>query len=215
MFSGICSHHRSTSNCKVSRAIAVILCISSNIAVGQTTEPPFTTYVERCIVPASELHGVNPHILRAILRIESNLNPAAVGKNGDGSADVGIGQMNSIHFKELSKFGIGPDQLKDACIGTYVAAWHLRKGMQQFGNTWEAIARYHSATPYFNNRYQILLKNELIRSGAIAGRLQAVPGLKPSYDSANTSAGSAGRLAQSESSRMASNSEIGVFDQSR
>lgn len=193
-------------------AIVVLLCFSSNFASGQNTIPPFTTYVERCIVPASNHHGVNPYILRAILRLESNLNPTAVGKNEGGSVDVGIGQMNSIHFKELSKFGIGAAQLKDACIGTYVAAWHLRKGIQQFGNTWEAIARYHSATPYFNNRYQILLMNELVRMGAMPGNLQAVPALIPGNSRVEVLTTSNSNSTRDESSQVARNSDIRVFD---
>lgn len=143
------------------------------------TAAPYTTEHERCIIPAAYYHGVNHAILRAILKVESNLNPKAVGKNDNGTEDVGIGQMNSMHFKELSKFGIAPEQLKDACTGTYVAAWHLKKGIAKHGNTWFAVARYHSATPYFNNRYQILLNNELVKAGVIQGKRMPVPPLRP------------------------------------
>lgn len=142
--------------------------------------PMFTTEVERCILPAAQYHRVNQYILRAILKVESNLNPNAVGKNDNGTLDVGIGQMNTIHFKELRKHGVTPDDLRDACVGTYVAAWHLSKAIARHGNTWYGIATYHSATPYFNNRYQILLNNEMVRSGAMAGRILPVPPLRPS-----------------------------------
>ena len=141
--------------------------------------PPYTTEPERCIIPAAEYQGVNHDILRAVLKVESNLNPKAVGKNDNGTEDVGIGQMNSMHFKELSKYGIAPEQLKDACIGTYVAAWHLKKGIAKYGNTWFAVARYHSATPYFNNRYQILLNNELVKACVIRGVFMPVSPLRP------------------------------------
>ena len=153
--------------------------LSLQVFADSKTEP-FTTPVERCILPAADYHGVNAHILRAILRVESRLNPETVSKNDNGSVDVGIGGMNSRNFKELAKFGIGPEHLRDGCIGTYVAAWHLKKGMAAKGNTWEAIARYHSSTPYFNKRYQILLYNDLVRSNVIAGVIQPVPPLRPS-----------------------------------
>lgn len=148
----------------------------------------FTTEVERCIVPASQHHRVNHLVLRAILNVESRLNPKAVGKNDNGTLDVGIGQMNSIHFKELAKHGIGVDQLKDACVGTYVAAWHLSKMIAKHGNTWYGIAAYHSATPYFNNRYQILLRNEMVKSGSMEGKLQPVPSLRPGPKAGRTTA---------------------------
>lgn len=151
-----------------------------SLATAQDAHPPFTTFVERCIIPAANYHQVNQHILRAILRVESGLKPKAVGRNSNGTQDVGIGQMNSMHFKELANFGIAPGDLLDPCIGTYVAAWHLKKGMTAYGNTWEGIARYHSSTPYFNRRYQILLSNELVRLKVLPGVIQGVPPLRKS-----------------------------------
>ncbi len=141
----------------------------------QSSPAPFTSSAERCLVPAAEYHTVNPYVLRAILKVESNLNPAAIGRNANGTVDVGIGQHNSMHFKELSKHGIQPAHLMDACVGSYVAAWHLRRVVERHGNTWEGVARYHSATPYFNKRYQILLTNELVRNKVLPGPLQRVP----------------------------------------
>lgn len=146
-------------------------------AIAQKSPPPFSMPTERCIVPAAAFHNVNHYILRAILKIESNLNPHAMARNVNGSVDVGIGQMNSIHFDELAKHGITPGHLRDACIGTYVAAWHLSKCISRYGNTWFGIASYHSATPYFNRRYQALLFNELVKTGVLQGAPLAVPSL--------------------------------------
>lgn len=128
-----------------------------------------------CIAPAAAYHSVNPSILRGILKVESSFSPRAVNRNQNGSVDVGIGQMNSIHFKELSKHGIAPNDLFDPCIGTYVAAWHLAKQYRAYGNTWFAIGAYHSATPYFNSRYQSLVYNALIDMGIIEGAKRRVP----------------------------------------
>jgi soluble lytic murein transglycosylase-like protein len=139
---------------------------------------PFSTEVERCIVPASQFHGVNPHVLRAILKVESGLKPTAVGRNANGTMDVGLGQMNSMHFAELKARGVQPSQLFDPCVATYVAAWHLKQNIAQHGNTWTGIASYHSQTPYFNRRYQIMLNNELVRSGAMPGVILSVPPLR-------------------------------------
>ena len=147
-------------------------------AQAQKTQPePFTTEVERCIVPASQFHQVNHFVLRAILLVESGLNPRAIGRNGNGTVDVGIGQINSMHFEELARHGLASAHLRDACVGTYVAAWHLRKMITRYGNTMFAIAAYHSTTPYFNQRYQTLISNELIRSGAMQGNLKPVPSI--------------------------------------
>jgi hypothetical protein len=115
-----------------------------------------------------------------------------------------MGQHNSMHFRELAKFGIAPGHLKDACIATYVAAWHLKRNIVNSGNTWRGIANYHSATPYFNQRYQILLKNELIRSGALAGSIQPVPSISRSGSAHAGSPSVSGRSVASSPSMIIS-----------
>lgn len=137
--------------------IETLLILASSFAAHAATAE-----AERCLMPASQFHQVNPQVLRAILKVESGLNPKAIARNRNGTLDVGIGQMNSIHFGELAKFGIAPGHLLDACVGTYVAAWHLRKQIARYGNTWYGIAAYHSATPRHNARYQLLLHHALV-----------------------------------------------------
>ncbi len=132
---------------------------------------------DRCVAPASSYHGVNPHILLAILRVESRLQPGTVSRNSNGTVDIGIAGINSIHLPELRRHGIGPQDLLDACVGTYVSAWKLRKKMVRWGNNWFGIAAYHSETPKYNQRYQIMLHNELVSMGVIQGRRLAVPRL--------------------------------------
>jgi hypothetical protein len=89
-----------------------------------------------------------------------------------------MGAMNSSNFGELSKFGLAPEHLLDACIASYVAAWHLKRNMTRYGNTWFGVAAYHSVTPYFNHRYQALLHNELVNSGSLEGALLSIPPLR-------------------------------------
>ncbi len=155
---------------------AAVFCVGSAVA-RQPAAEPFASDIERCIVPAAHYYSVNPYVLRAILKVESGLNPRAIGKNGNGSIDVGISQINSMHFAELAKYGVAREHLMDACVGTYIGAWHLGRVMAKHGNTWEGVAKYHSATPYFNERYQIMLMNELVRSGILAGQVRQVPPL--------------------------------------
>jgi soluble lytic murein transglycosylase-like protein len=120
---------------------------------------------DQCLMPAAQRHGVNPHILRAILQVESGMRPHVVNRNRNGSIDVGMAQINSIHFRELSQWGITPDRLLDPCVATHVAAWHLKRVMLVHGNTWFGVAAYHSVTPVHNLRYQGLVRQELVRTG--------------------------------------------------
>lgn len=122
-----------------------------------------------CVKPAADYHGVNPWILLAILKVESNFSPAAVNRNQNGTLDVGMAQINSIHFAKLSQYGITPTQLMDGCVATYVAAWHLRQQIVKYGNTWFGVAAYHSSSPCLNQRYGSMLWNELRGWGVVQG----------------------------------------------
>jgi soluble lytic murein transglycosylase-like protein len=118
-----------------------------------------------CLKPAATYHGVNPQLLLAVLTVESRLNPNAMNKNANGTLDIGMGQINSIHLPELKRYGLNADHLMDACKATYVSAWMLRRGFNRYGYSWFAAATYHSTTPAHNLRYQGLLKAELARQG--------------------------------------------------
>jgi soluble lytic murein transglycosylase-like protein len=127
---------------------------------------PAVSTAERCVGPAALRHGVNPQILRAILQVESAMRPHVVQRNANGSVDVGMAQINSVHFPELAKWGITPDKLLDPCVAAHVAAWHLKRGLVRHGNTWFGVAAYHSVTPEHNARYQARVREALMRSGS-------------------------------------------------
>ncbi len=58
-------------------------------------------------MPAARFHAVNPYVLRAILKLESGLNPGTtVSLNTNGTADVDFCQFNSMHFKRLAGHNI-------------------------------------------------------------------------------------------------------------
>ena len=179
-----------TTGCQISpwkallRALRTGACLVLSIgASGETKREPTPSNEmqsnEQCIPAASAYHDVNAALLKAILMVESGLNPWEVKRNSNGTLDVGMAGINSIHFNEIAKFGIAPEQLLDACVATYVAAWHLKKGIRQYGNTWFGIAAYHSVTPYFNHRYQIMVYNQLVKNKSMNGPLLKVPALQP------------------------------------
>jgi len=112
-----------------------------------------------CIDEAASYHQVNQYILRAIALQESSMRSWIVHRNSNGTVDVGLLGTNSVHFNELSKFGIAPDHLTDPCLAAYVGAWMYRKKVQKFGNTWNAVGAYHSETPSEMAKYSSRIKS--------------------------------------------------------
>ena len=123
-----------------------------------------------CIADAADRHGVNGDVLRAIGWQESHLQPAAVGHNANGTLDLGAFQINSIHLPELARHGIGATALADGCVSAEVAAWHYRRQVDRWGNTWAAAGAYHSRTHalaagYANRIAAILMRWKLMPPG--------------------------------------------------
>lgn len=106
-----------------------------------------------CIPDAAKFHGVNEAVLRAIAWHESRMNPSAVGRNSNGTVDIGRMQTNSVHLQELAQYGITPQHLLDACVSDYVGAWMYARKIRKHGNTWAAVGAYHSETPILRDAY--------------------------------------------------------------
>jgi len=112
-------------------------------------------YAHDCFDSAAAYQGINAIVLRAIAAKENRRCDATIAKNKNGSVDVGCMQINSVHFKELSAHGVLPDDLseKNQCKNIYVGAWHYKKMIKKYGNTWTAVGAYHSETPHLRDAY--------------------------------------------------------------
>jgi len=99
-------------------------------------------------------YGIHPHLLHAIAKTESGLNPNAVNRaNVDGSRDVGLMQINSLWFPRLAAMGISEQMLYQPCVNLEVGAWILAQNMSRFGPTWQAVGAYNAVSPERRERY--------------------------------------------------------------
>jgi len=159
--------------------------INPSIAPPQALQSP-----ERCIPAAAQHHRIDPRLLRAVLKVESDLRPWAFGRNTNGTVDLGMAQINSIHLPELARHGIQSQHLFDPCVASYVAAWLLRKNIDRHGLTWHGVAAYHSLTPEHNLRYQGLLMKvlypDVVANKRVAANVKGTPA--NAHIAANTSA---------------------------
>lgn len=117
-----------------------------------------TPLTEECVNVALERYGVHPLVLSLILKVEGGYSGARI-RNTDGSFDLGLAQINTIHLPELRKYGLTENMLRNNdCISFGVAAWHVNRVAQgQKIDSEEAfysvVARYHSKTPRHNENY--------------------------------------------------------------
>lgn len=103
--------------------------------------------VDGCMAKAAAHHHVDLSLLRAIAKVESNMNPKAVGKNTNGTSDTGLMQINDWWLPTLAKHGIKKSDLLDVCTSAYVGAWILAHSIKRHGLTWRAVGAYNSPTP--------------------------------------------------------------------
>lgn len=120
-----------------------------------------------CFDTAAQYQRVSPKVLRGIAGIESQNNPRAIGRNKNGSVDYGIMQINSIHLKELRKYGVHRADLMNKCMNIYTGAWLLKQKMRKYGNSWKAVGAYHSETPSERDAYARKVKQEIIHLASI------------------------------------------------
>jgi hypothetical protein len=131
-----------------------------------------------CIDDAAARYQVNAVVLRAIGWQESRLQPQALGRNANGSVDIGAFQINSVHLSELGRYGIDRAALADGCTNADVAAWHYRRQIERLGNSWQAVGAYHSATPahsawYANRIAGILTRWKVLPADALPSAAEA------------------------------------------
>jgi soluble lytic murein transglycosylase-like protein len=109
--------------------------------------------VHACWEEAATRYQVNSVLLHAIARTESGLNPAAVGRNRNGSRDIGIMQINSRWLPALAAHGIAERDLFEPCTNIHIGAWILAGNIYRLGYTWDAVGAYNAVNPTLRRAY--------------------------------------------------------------
>ncbi|SDD38238.1 Transglycosylase SLT domain-containing protein [Cupriavidus sp. YR651] len=124
-------------------AVANALIVSLVLSVGATPALAFAD----CFGKAGRHYTIDPLLLRAIAEVESAMNPRLIGRNANGTVDVGLMQINSIHFGKLAQRGITRDDLmNDPCVAVMAGAEILSEFVRKHGYTWRAVGAYNAGS---------------------------------------------------------------------
>lgn len=99
-----------------------------------------------CWDDVARRYDIEPELLQAIAAVESWYQAQALNTgNSDGSRDIGLMQINSMHLPRLLKQGITQERLlSEPCLSIEVGASILAEFIQRFGYNWTAIGSYNA-----------------------------------------------------------------------
>lgn len=100
----------------------------------------------QCWEAAAARHAVDPMLLYAIADVESSMRADAVHLNKDGSRDIGLMQINSVHLNRLAQRGVTEQSLLDPCVSIQAGAEILADFVRRFGYNWVAVGAYNAGS---------------------------------------------------------------------
>ena len=133
------------------------LSVQSGVALALCAPLP----AQACWDDAARRYQVSSALLYAIARTESGLNPLAVGRNGNGSRDIGLMQINSSWLPTLAAHGINERDLFEPCTSIEVGAWILAGNVSRLGYTWDAVGAYNARSPALRRAYADKVRRHL------------------------------------------------------
>ncbi len=122
-----------------------------------------------CYEKVSEKYTINPAILKAIAKTESNENPYAINVNGKsifpktydeasrwvnylwayrGYYKFDLGYMQISH-RNIEAYNINPLDLLDPCYNLSWGGYILKNSFNKHGYNWKGIERYNGVNPKY------------------------------------------------------------------
>jgi len=130
--------------------LAVIGASASSAHAERSPDPvPLTV---NCVAQAATYHSVPFKALVGILAVERG-RVGQARANTNATHDMGPFQINTFWLDKLERFDIDREAVRyNGCANAFIAAWILAHQAESYP-MWEAIGRYHSATPTHKERY--------------------------------------------------------------
>lgn len=113
----------------------------------------FEKYGNRYSIPSQLLWGIT--------KIESNFNPFAFNANTNGTYDIGLMQINTIHLRLLNENGIEINDLFHPETNIAVGSFILSQCFQKHGLNWKGLTCYNGCIE--GNDYAIKVLSGIAR----------------------------------------------------
>ncbi len=126
---------------------AVLLLLFSCTLIANVSQ--YEAYFQK----AGSYYNIPPLLLKNIATIESAGNPNAIRINDNGTKDYGLMQINSIHFKRLSAWGINERNILNPQVNIFAGSWLLSQHIKERGFNLQAIGNYHSKTQVYKEQW--------------------------------------------------------------
>lgn len=131
-----------------------------------------TNVLAACLLIAAQTYHIPPAVLLGIYQIEGGQIGQEV-HNDNGSYDLGPMQINTVWLPELAgQWGVNNATARkwvrdDPCTNVGVAAWILRRHLNETGDLARSIANYHSRTPTLGGAYKKKVVGSMQRNGLL------------------------------------------------
>lgn len=119
---------------------------------------PHTPPTAQCLMHEAQRNAIDPYVLLAVLKTE-NGRPGEVARNENGTHDLGPMSINTLWLPVLAKrYGATEADIRqrlasDGCTNIAAAAWILKRKIDEAGDLWEGVARFHSRNPKKHTPY--------------------------------------------------------------
>lgn len=137
------------------RMFESLLLLPLFLVLSPATAMPF------CFGEAGNKYGISPRLLEGIARVESGLDPAAINRNKNGTADYGLMQINSFWLGKLGT--TSAELIKDPCYNVMAGAFVLRGCLDRHGENWKAIGCYNASSRTKQAAYSWKIYRELLK----------------------------------------------------
>lgn len=99
-----------------------------------------------CWERAGTTYSIDPLLLVAIAKVESNMRSDAINVNRNGTQDIGLMQVNSMHLPAFREKGISKQKLLEPCPSVMAGAEILSGFIKRHGYGWEAVGAYNAGS---------------------------------------------------------------------